>query len=697
MKMKRTLLVLMCLTVLLLPLSLVAEGAAHHFSDLRNHWGESNITNWWRLGLVGGYADGTFRPDNTVNRAEFISFLNRAFGYVEEAEISFTDIGSGDWFYGEVARAFNMGYMGLLTEGNFRPYAPVSRLEAAEMLYNALQLNLHDFESPSMDLYEDIATLTPHQVGVVEAMVAKQLMVGAQNRFSPSRTITRAETIAILDRAAGEIHNAAGSFGSAAEQQVVSGNVTVSVAGVSLQNMLIEGDLYLTEGIGAGMVSLHNVIVQGTTILGAPAASLQQSGTTSFAKTVPPAQVTPGLTLVVEPSIGGAVIDVSDAAPYGLGSTVELLAEPATGYDFAGWSATSGTFDNELDLGTSFTMTEPGAVVTASFVFSYQASISVSHSESGAIAGGAWVPQEDLHASVVRQGDLLFEATVQPDGEGEFTIDPRSHAGFSIEDGDVVTVTQGDLVVVHVVKHLAVTVFSAEANTIGGQASAGDVVRVVIFDEEATTYDDMPMLQVTADADGNWEADFSGLFDLQVGTHGSAQIFDVHQNSTTRYWHVPATSFAVFPFENLIIGFDWAYGEELLLSRDGVSLGSMMIDDPWGYFEMAEIEISSGDVVVATDGITIRTLHVTPLELISIDRSSGVVSGLADPELPVTVQLIMPSQGYGPPQYADTRVITADVDGSWTVEYGHSISADYTIQVEQTDMMGNSTIVRDMP
>jgi hypothetical protein len=85
MKKKQTLLVMLCMPVLLLPISLVAEGAADRFSDVRNHWGEPNISNWWRLGLVGGYHDGTFRPDNTVNRAEFISFLNRAFGYAEEA------------------------------------------------------------------------------------------------------------------------------------------------------------------------------------------------------------------------------------------------------------------------------------------------------------------------------------------------------------------------------------------------------------------------------------------------------------------------------------------------------------------------------------------------------------------------------------------------------------------------------------
>jgi uncharacterized protein YjlB len=400
---------------------------------------------------------------------------------------------------------------------------------------------------------------------------------------------------------------------------------------------------------------------------------------------------------VVTPAIGGTVTDLTDEAPYGVGSTVSLVAEPAAGYDFAGWTGTGVAFVDADDPATDAILTAPSATVEASFLFTYQASMSVSHSEGGAITGWAWVPHEDLHVEVRREGEVVFHTIVEPDQQGDFDINPRSHHDLSLEDRDEVSVIQGDLAVVHVVRHLTVTEFSPDANIIGGYAAAGDAVRVVIFDDEAASWADLPKLTVTADSAGYWEADFTGMSDVKVGVYGSVEIFDVHENSTRRYWHVPATAFAVYPFEHLVTGFDWAYEAELTISREGVVLGTMTIDDSWGYFALEAIEVSAGDVIVVSDGINTRSHEVTPLELITIDRAAGIITGLAAPDLPVTVQLVMPSQGYGPPQYADTRVIHAEEDGTWTVDYGHAIPSDHTILAEQADQHGNKTVVRDEP
>ena len=54
---------------------------AKNFSDLASsHWGYQAITKMSETGIVSGYPDGTFRPDNSITRAEFSSILVRALG-----------------------------------------------------------------------------------------------------------------------------------------------------------------------------------------------------------------------------------------------------------------------------------------------------------------------------------------------------------------------------------------------------------------------------------------------------------------------------------------------------------------------------------------------------------------------------------------------------------------------------------------
>jgi hypothetical protein len=217
-------------------------------------------------GLIGGYADGTFRPEKPVTKAEFISFLNRAFGYTEESAVAFSDVRSTDWFAGEVARAVKAGYVSGYPDGTFRPDAPVSRLEAAMLLHRALHLYRTVLDEATGTL-TDISVLTTDEKAAVNALAAKKLMVGSGGLFSPSRVISRAETIAILDRGAGAIYNQAGVCGPETGNSILPGNATITVANVTLRNITVSGDLYITEGVGEGDVTLDNVTVLGRTLI----------------------------------------------------------------------------------------------------------------------------------------------------------------------------------------------------------------------------------------------------------------------------------------------------------------------------------------------------------------------------------------------------------------------------------------------
>ena len=63
------------------------------FTDVqRGHWEEKGIMNLVQKGIISGYPDGTFRPNQITKRGEFVSLLNKIFGLKNSSEIKFTDV-----------------------------------------------------------------------------------------------------------------------------------------------------------------------------------------------------------------------------------------------------------------------------------------------------------------------------------------------------------------------------------------------------------------------------------------------------------------------------------------------------------------------------------------------------------------------------------------------------------------------------
>ncbi|MGI6145153.1 MAG: S-layer homology domain-containing protein, partial [Peptococcia bacterium] len=70
-----------------LPSTIVQAEPVANFKDIENHWAVRQISDWLNKDLVGGYTDGTFKPDNSITRAEFIALVNRAFGFTETVPV----------------------------------------------------------------------------------------------------------------------------------------------------------------------------------------------------------------------------------------------------------------------------------------------------------------------------------------------------------------------------------------------------------------------------------------------------------------------------------------------------------------------------------------------------------------------------------------------------------------------------------
>ena len=110
------------------------------FSDLvPNAWYISAIQNMSAAGMVNGYTDGTFRPDNAITRAEFVTMLVLKGDVMKYENIPFSDVYDGLWSADYIYTAYKLGYIDGYDDGTFRPDSPITRAEAVKIINSCLE------------------------------------------------------------------------------------------------------------------------------------------------------------------------------------------------------------------------------------------------------------------------------------------------------------------------------------------------------------------------------------------------------------------------------------------------------------------------------------------------------------------------------------------------------------------------------
>ena len=228
-------------------------------ADYDNHWAKSAIDKWQAYGIVKGYEDDTFRPNQSITRAEFATILSRVLNLPKaEGVPSFIDImmNLDKWYAEDVQKvtALNLMYI----EGmNFMPSQAITREEAAYALAKAYGLS-----SPSEEMasFTDKDLISNWAVQSIQALTQYHYLKGnPDGSFKPQGTLTRAELVTMLNNLTEHLIKEPGIY-----TESMSGNVLINTKGVTLKNMTIEGDLYLAQGIGSEAVTLDNVTVKGT-------------------------------------------------------------------------------------------------------------------------------------------------------------------------------------------------------------------------------------------------------------------------------------------------------------------------------------------------------------------------------------------------------------------------------------------------
>lgn len=301
-------------TTLLLLLTMLPIISFAGMNDITGHWAEATIQEWLGKGFASGYPDNTFRPQAEITRAEFMTLVNKAFYFTQEAEIDFKDVSPSDWYYSAVGKAIAAGYIGGYPDGTMAPNNSITRQEAAIIIAKVKGLELN---TQSLSAFSDAGTIAEWSKVYVGAVVKAGLMSGyPDGSFKPMSKINRAEAIVALNNTLAEaylVYDKAGTFGPTSGMETIDNTVVVKADGVTLQNYHITGDLIIAEEVGTGDVTLNNLTVDGETYLrGGGTNSIHING--GKYKSVTVQKTSSGRVRVVATNIDGLKVVISSNA-----------------------------------------------------------------------------------------------------------------------------------------------------------------------------------------------------------------------------------------------------------------------------------------------------------------------------------------------------------------------------------------------
>lgn len=174
-------------------------GSTLSLTDIDNHWAKEFILNAAEDGIMKGYADGTFRPEQNVTRAQAASMLVRSLGLTTKERAPFTDIASYDvGTQAEIAAAYAYGLVKGTGE-KFNPGQPVTRAQLALMINRAYE---HQLKQPyavkGKAPFSDIASYSEETKRAITMLYEQGIVMGSEGEFSPEAPTKRSHAAKIF-------------------------------------------------------------------------------------------------------------------------------------------------------------------------------------------------------------------------------------------------------------------------------------------------------------------------------------------------------------------------------------------------------------------------------------------------------------------------------------------------------------------
>lgn len=228
------------------------------YTDVDGHWAEKEITNLSLNGIMSGYTDNSFKPNQNMTRAELVTVINRLLGNSVQNTRYVPDINAKDWFYVDIRKGIESGVIQGNSEGYVRPNDLVTREEAILMLQRAL---VPPDQTGITYSFSDASDISEWSKEAVNTFWKSGYVSGySDNTIRPKNYITRAEVVKIITNMI-DVYATFGEFTGE-----VHGNVLVTGKNVTLKNITIDGDLIVVEG-AENTLTLENIIIDGDLVV----------------------------------------------------------------------------------------------------------------------------------------------------------------------------------------------------------------------------------------------------------------------------------------------------------------------------------------------------------------------------------------------------------------------------------------------
>lgn len=180
--------------------------AAKRFDDIDiDAWYHDGVCYCVRNGLMNGFPNDLFKPDENLTRAQVAQILyNREERPAVEGEKKFSDVEASAWYANAVEWAAEVGITNGYKDGTFKPDEPVTREQFAVMLYRYSEYKKYDVsvdENVDLQKFSDAEDISDWAVEAMEWAYAEGIIEGfASSTLEPDGYATRAQAATMLMR-----------------------------------------------------------------------------------------------------------------------------------------------------------------------------------------------------------------------------------------------------------------------------------------------------------------------------------------------------------------------------------------------------------------------------------------------------------------------------------------------------------------
>jgi uncharacterized lipoprotein YddW (UPF0748 family) len=170
------------------------------FPDIQTHWARSFIEALVQRNIIRGFPDGTFRPSQSLTRAQFAVLIDVALSPTAKRPYTpFVDVPANHWAANAIRKAYEAGFLSGYPGQQFRPDEAIQRGHALVALVGGLGLSA-PIPVPLTDVYQDAAQIPGWATGAIATATVLQLVINYPNlrQLRPTQAASRAEVAATI-------------------------------------------------------------------------------------------------------------------------------------------------------------------------------------------------------------------------------------------------------------------------------------------------------------------------------------------------------------------------------------------------------------------------------------------------------------------------------------------------------------------